>query len=100
MEYDLGRHEAHLLPAVAQIILAMISGSMPAICLGDQFTAALPARATYVLAAKTAGYSFLSLLSRILEVALRRYFGIGIPYNGWQGDRISAHSLGMHERRK
>ncbi|MDK1378640.1 MULTISPECIES: ATP-grasp domain-containing protein [unclassified Sinorhizobium] len=39
----------------------------------------LGARASYVLAATTAGYSFLSLVNRILDVAHTRHFGIGIP---------------------
>ncbi|MER9965030.1 ATP-grasp domain-containing protein [Mesorhizobium sp. M0045] len=34
---------------------------------------------TYALAATTAGHSFSSLVNRILDVAHRRYFGIGIP---------------------
>ncbi|SJM34500.1 D-alanine--D-alanine ligase family protein [Mesorhizobium delmotii] len=33
----------------------------------------------YVLAATTAGYSFSSLVNRILQIAHTRYFGIGIP---------------------
>jgi len=33
---------------------------------------------TYVLAAKKAGYSFTSLVSRILDVAHERYFGVGV----------------------
>ncbi|ADV14817.1 ATP-grasp enzyme, D-alanine-D-alanine ligase [Mesorhizobium australicum WSM2073] len=36
-------------------------------------------RASYVLAARTAGYTFSSLVNRILDVAHMRYFGIGIP---------------------
>lgn len=35
--------------------------------------------ASYVLAARTAGHSFSSLVNRILDVAHTRYFGIGIP---------------------
>ncbi|MFB9268724.1 ATP-grasp domain-containing protein [Bradyrhizobium erythrophlei] len=34
---------------------------------------------TYVQAATTAGYSFSSLINRILDVAHTRYFGIGVP---------------------
>ncbi|MER8646397.1 ATP-grasp domain-containing protein [Mesorhizobium sp. M1252] len=34
---------------------------------------------SYVLAARTAGYSFSGLINRILDVAHTRYFGIGIP---------------------
>ncbi|RWE31643.1 MAG: hypothetical protein EOS79_31760 [Mesorhizobium sp.] len=39
----------------------------------------LDMRSSYVLAALTAGHSFPSLVNRILDVAHRRYFGIGIP---------------------
>ncbi|WP_373415011.1 ATP-grasp domain-containing protein [Ensifer aridi] len=38
---------------------------------------ALGVRSSYVLAATTAGYSFSSLVNRILDVAHKRYFGIG-----------------------
>ncbi|WP_141343156.1 ATP-grasp domain-containing protein [Bradyrhizobium sp. USDA 3458] len=40
--------------------------------------AALGMSASYILAAKTAGYSFPGLVNRILDVAHTRYFGIGI----------------------
>ncbi|QQO23779.1 ATP-grasp domain-containing protein [Bradyrhizobium diazoefficiens] len=36
-------------------------------------------RSIYVKAATTAGYSFSSLINRILDIAHRRYFGVGIP---------------------
>ncbi|WP_085024755.1 D-alanine--D-alanine ligase family protein [Ensifer aridi] len=36
-------------------------------------------RASYHLAATTAGHSFSSLVKRILEVAHTRYFGVGLP---------------------
>lgn len=40
---------------------------------------ALNMRASYFLAARTAGYSFSGLINLILDVAHRRYFGIGSP---------------------
>ncbi|MER8900066.1 ATP-grasp domain-containing protein [Mesorhizobium sp. M0676] len=40
---------------------------------------ALSMTSNYVLAATTAGYSFSSVVNRILDVAHTRYFGIGIP---------------------
>ncbi|RWO86328.1 ATP-grasp domain-containing protein [Mesorhizobium sp.] len=39
----------------------------------------LEMRSPYVLAARTAGYSFSSLINRVLDVAHTRHFGIGIP---------------------
>ncbi|MGY4627048.1 D-alanine--D-alanine ligase family protein [Bradyrhizobium sp. USDA 4486] len=42
----------------------------------------LSIRASYFLAATTAGYSFSSLINRIIDVAHRRYFGVGIPKAG------------------
>ncbi|MBA1145210.1 D-alanine--D-alanine ligase family protein [Mesorhizobium neociceri] len=41
--------------------------------------AALGPASNYVLAGTTAGYSFSSLLNRILNIAHTRYFGMGIP---------------------
>lgn len=40
---------------------------------------ALGVRGSYLVAARTAGHSFSSLVSRIIDVAHTRYFGIGIP---------------------
>ncbi|MBP2239023.1 D-alanine-D-alanine ligase [Sinorhizobium kostiense] len=40
---------------------------------------ALGVRASFVRAATTAGYTFSSLVNRILDIAHTRYFGVGIP---------------------
>lgn len=42
----------------------------------------LDMRASYFMGARTAGYSFSGLINRILDVAHRRYFGVGIPAAG------------------
>src|SRR5215471_4853991 len=44
--------------------------------------ASLGATGSYVLAARTAGYSFPGLISRILDIAHERYFGMPAPREG------------------
>jgi D-alanine-D-alanine ligase len=55
-----------------------IDGSGRPYVLENNSMAALGMGASYVLAAKTAGLSFAALVNRILDVAHRRYFGMGI----------------------